>query len=77
MAMNCYAFPRMKKRSVISTVPEVFSLSAKSDYSRFVVRDGASGMMRDTWISIGNRLNTAIHKVGKEANGQAQKTEAA
>lgn len=67
----------MKKRSVLSTIPEVFSLNAKSDYRRFVVRDGASGMMRDAWISIGSRLNAAIHKVGKEANGQAKKTEAA
>lgn len=67
----------MKKRSIISTIPEVFSLNAKSDYSRFVVREGANGMMRDRWIAIGNRLNASAQKVGKEANGQAQKTEAA
>ncbi len=64
------------RRSVISTIPSVFSLPSKADYSHFVIRDGAEGMMRDTWTSIGERLNTAISKVEKDSNGQTQNTEA-
>lgn len=65
------------ERSVISTIPSVFSLSSKADYSHFVIRDGAEGMMRETWASIGERLDAAISKVGKESNGQTQNTESA
>ena len=66
----------MKKRSILATLPAVFSLNAKSNYSRFLVRDGAAGMMRDAWAGIGRRLDGATRQVGKEADGQAKKPEA-
>lgn len=56
----------MKKR-VIPTIPEVFSLRG-NDYSQFVVRGGASGMIRQTWSTMGNRLRNAAAEVGR--NGQ-------
>ena len=57
----------MKTKHLLPAIPQVFSLRG-NDYSSFVVHGGASAMMRDTWIAIGQRLNKAANKVGP--NGQ-------
>lgn len=67
----------MKKRTVLSSIPEVFSLKPSGGYGRFVPREGAAGMMRDQWAAIGQRLTRASDTVGTDSRVQAQKTEAA
>ena len=50
------------KQKILLAIPTVFSLRS-SDYSSFVVHDGASQMMRDAWAGIGRRLRTSMDKV--------------
>ena len=54
------------KRKIVIAIPEVFSLRPNSDYSRFVVKGGASQMMSNTWTAVGRRLNDAVKKVGRD-----------
>lgn len=57
----------MKK--VLKAIPEVFALHG-SDYGKFVVRGGASQMMRDAWQGVGIHMGEAIAKVGAQAQQQ-------
>lgn len=61
------------KYSLLDAFSEVFSLQPNSDYSRFVPKGGAAGMMRDQWQAIGQRLEQAAIKVGKNETHGAQK----
>ncbi len=47
----------MDKR-IVKSLPEVFSLRG-NDYSQFVVKGGAAGMMHSTWHAVGRRMNKA------------------
>ena len=58
------------KPKILKALPIVFSLRPNSDYSRFVVHGGAGKMMSDTWVGVGQRLNEAMHKVGRDAEKQ-------
>ena len=53
------------KKKVIAAIPEVFSLRG-NDYSHFVVKGGATEMLRNNWIGVGVRMNNAITKVGRD-----------
>jgi hypothetical protein len=59
---------KIMKNKVLKAMPQVFSLNANSDYSRFVVRGGAAGMMHDTWVSVGKRLNNSMNKVAADVD---------
>lgn len=54
------------KRKVINAFPEIFSLLANSDYSRFVVASQPAVAARRTWGDVGTRLSSAVSKVGKD-----------
>lgn len=53
------------KKKVITAIPEVFSLRG-NEYGHFVVKGGATEMLRNNWIGVGVRMNNAITKVGHD-----------
>lgn len=62
----------MSGKSIFSALTGLFSLNRRGNYSRFIPRDGANGLMRDTWSGIGLRLAEAAQKIGNEANEKAK-----
>ncbi len=59
----------MDKR-IVKSLPDVFSLRG-NDYSKFVVKGGADGMMRSTWCSVGHRMNKAVFNFTKNVSKNA------
>jgi hypothetical protein len=66
-------------KNILKALPEIYSFK-RADYGRFVVREGASGLMRDNWIAVGDHMRVAATKVGEgvnKTNGSANKRETA
>jgi|GEM_PF-5672056 len=61
----------MKRKSTLRAMPEIFSVLPHGGYGRFMVKEGAIGMMRENWAQIGSRLSNSIEKVTRDSvNGR-------
>lgn len=62
-------------KSLAKAICDVYGVTRRSDYERFVPPGGANQMMRDTWARIGTRLLDAIESI--EDSGHVEKQEEA
>jgi hypothetical protein len=66
----------MKAKTVLISIPEVYSVTRRVDYGRFLPTGGAEQMMRETWEKLGLRFRDAMSKFEEGNRGETQEADA-